>query len=246
MPEHHCTHLEITTSSFRSTEHASEEKEIEMQITTTRKAPSTPLATHVQNAQSSCHLQRPDHESWYVGEDKFQSTEDMLSSVVVEKKGTEATYSYQEQSELDRDLWGEVPGRIAKGAVYGAIAGAGVGAAMLVVGGVLDALTLGSLGMDYSFLKVVPLMGAGMGAFVGPMDLFESHGNYKEFGQNISGALVKSHNEQGEEQVSFHPGRSLEESIDLGDFAKAPVHVPSEGADCKPWWKGRGYTPQPG
>ena len=196
-----------------------------MQIATTVKA-APQAAAKTQQTKSSCAMERPDHETWYVGEDKFDSTKDLLASGVVTEKGVKALYSYQEQSELDRDLWAEGPGRAAKGALWGAVGGVVVGAGAMVVGEVLDIFTLGMLGFEGGGLAAFSAVGAGLGALIGPMDLFETHGNYKEFGVNIRGALVKSHDAEGQEHIKFHPGSSLDESIDLGDFAKAPVHAP--------------------
>lgn len=214
-----------------------------MQISTTVKPAA---ASKPAQSQSSCAMERPDHESWYVGDAVYHSTQELLDAHVVTEKGVKAVYNYQEQSELDRDVWKEVPGRVLKGAAGGALGGLAFGAAVEVVGGALNLLTLGGLGFEHGALTLMPIVGAGLGALIGPLDAFETHGNYKEFGANIEGALVKSYNSEGQEQINFHPESSLEESINVGEFAKGPIHVDHPESECKPWWKDRGYTPNPG
>lgn len=188
-----------------------------------------------------CPAARPDIEWWRVGEDRYESTADLISSGKVTEQGIAADYGFQENSKLNRDLKSEIPGRIVKGLAYGAATGLAFGAAVNVMGGILDVFTLGMLGVNYGGWAAFAGGGAALGVMVGVFDLYESQGDYERYGEQIPGTLIKGYDATGQEELRFHPHGELGDKVNLGEHAGAPVYDPN--SDCAPWWKDAGYSP---
>ncbi len=187
----------------------------------------------------SCQLRKADREWWWVDGKKFDSTQELLDQVDVGQNSKTAHYVYQEDSELNKNPWRELPGAVAMGAAGGAVVVGGVAVAAKVIG---ELLFLGRLDINVSLVGAAAF-GAAVGGLVATTIPLEQHQDYKEFGKVVEGELVQSYDQNGEEHVRFHPDGEVNDSIDLEEFAQAPVQSPNDG--CQPWWKGRGYTPSP-
>ena len=187
----------------------------------------------------NCQLRKADREWWWVDGEKYESTQELLDEVELDQNSKTAHYVYQENSELNKNPWKELPGAVAVGALGGAAVLGGVAVAGKVLG---ELIFLGRLDFNVSLMGAAAV-GAAVGGLVATTMPFEQHRDYKEFGKVVEGELVESYDQNGNEQVRFHPGGELSEAIDLEEFAQAPVHDPNDA--CEPWWNGRGYTPTP-
>lgn len=196
-----------------------------------------PLST---GTQADCQLRKPDREWWWVEGEKYQSTLDMLDKVDLGGGSKTAHYVYQENSVLNKNPWKDFPRAVATGIAGGAALGTGLAIGAGLVG---ELLFLGQLSFDANLLAAAALGGV-VGGVVASTIPFENHRDYKDFGKIISGSLVTSYDKNGAEQIRFHPNGDLNNSFDMKQFARSPVH--SQDDQCKPWWKDRGYTPSPG
>ncbi len=190
---------------------------------------------------------RPVQEQWTVGTDKFESTQQMIDKLGIPDRPLPAVYNFHRQSELSKtttDLLKEyVPQAVAGGALAGAL-GAG---ALMFVGGVLDALTLGML-FDSSigglgFLGGGAVVGAGFGALASVTEAIQGPKNYAEFGEIVQGTIT-AHAKPDGPHLIFHPWNKLENEVDLQTHAMAPVEA-STGCEEGTWWSTTGVSGTP-
>ncbi|MEW6283167.1 MAG: hypothetical protein AB1758_31440 [Candidatus Eremiobacterota bacterium] len=201
-----------------------------MNISTTLNY-ARPVAAAAQPAP--CTPTRPATEWWQVGDQRFDSTQDLINGLQVPAEGVRAEYHYKTSQESQQTVGDFVKSYAVNGAIAGAALGFFGAIAINVLGVAASILTAGFYGMFEGVGLLAPAaIGAVGGAAIGALSAREGYQEFQEFGNVIGGTVFKS-----DGQAAFHPYDDLHNRVDLNAHASAPVETISEG--CTPWWQQR-------
>ena len=207
--------------------------------------------------QSPTAMTRPPRENWKIGEeartlsdfqkDRLVSTSDLLQRTgEIAEDGVQARYDFQRDCSLMKPATLQKYGlAAAKGAAWGAVGGAACGVALNFVGAAFEIFTLGMLGRSQAIGLAIPaVVGAAMGAFIGPTNVHSEHSDYPHFGESVPGTLKAEYGPDGQKHLRFYPGTS-EGKVDLEQYAKAaavPGGEPGTAEESDPQWWQRSYS----
>ena len=196
---------------------------------------------------------RPPRENWEVGnnaraadfqKDPLVSTQDLLQRTNdIPEDGAPARYTFQRDCSLMKPATMKQYGMAAaKGAAWGAVGGAACGVALNVVGGIFEVLTLGMLGGSQAIGLAIPaVMGAAIGAFIGPANVRAEHSDYPHYGESVYGNLKPEYGPDGQKHLKFYVHNEAGETrVELEKFVQASMVGGGEPgtSDTEPqWWQ---------
>jgi hypothetical protein len=192
-----------------------------MQISTTIRPASTRQPEAAQPTQDSKPTLKPLHEKWTVGEDTFNSTQELLANVG-DLHNVEATYHYRAQDEAQpftlseklKNAAGVGMGVSVAGAAGGAVVGGGL-VFMAGLADLLNALVGGrSHGAGNALMLVPVAIGTALGAAAGAGIGYSLKANAAM--EAVDGVLSR---EAGE--AAFYPKGQVEAKVDLNKFQEA-------------------------
>lgn len=181
--------------------------------------------------EQTCSPSRPATEWWTVGEQRFDSTADLVSQLKVDDKGAHAVYHYKTTAEAAKPLSNYVRDYAIQGAIGGAVLGVIGVVGINVLGVVGSIMTAGFYGMfeGVGLLAPVAVCTAG-GALMGALSAKEGYQDFQENGNTVYGTIMSNNGSLG-----FHVNDQLQNRVDLAAHATAPVE--ENTPNCTPWWQ---------
>lgn len=189
---------------------------------------------------------RPNVEWWEVGDQRFDSTADLVKAYVPPKAGVPALYHWRQETSFGApEKRRAVLDGAKQGALMGGIIGGVFGVGMNILGVIGTVLTGGMLGVFGGVSLVAPaLICAGVGAVIGAL---EGPSNAKarfDTGTLVDGQLQTEVQPDGTSHLVFYVDDRASEKVDLNAYQNARPGAPSAGGD-QPWWIHSGHVARP-
>lgn len=207
-----------------------------MNIAAASPQPIFARASRASGQQQPCSPTRPATEWWQVGEQRFDSTADLVKNLQVDDKGARAEYHYKTAAQSQKPYSSYLKEHVVGGAVTGAILGAIGVVGINVLGVVASIMTAGFYGMFEGIGLLAPVaVCAGAGALIGGLEAKSSYDEFQKNGNTVYGTVMSNNG-----QLGFHVYDELQNRVDLAAHATAPVEDESSSPSCTPWWKQQG------
>jgi hypothetical protein len=213
-------------------------------ISATLVPPSLPRFAAAPAAATGPAEVRPNVEWWEVGDQRYDSTCDLLAKFKPSgSSSTPALYHWRQETQFGK---AEKLAAVKRGALNGAGAGALLGGVlavgMNVLGFVGTVLTGGFFGIFGGVGLLGPIVGgAALGALIGAISGPADAKARFESGTIVEGQLQPEVQADGSRHLEFYVDGQVKDKVDLDSYAKAQPGPLPQGAE--PWWSRAGQVP---